>query len=179
QLQVSMLWLDEYKVSPCLACSRCPRESAGPDGYGCIQEDDMMELDQRLLESDGVAFVFDDTPGRKDFWPRFKVFTERTRHLRRNHFALSDRTMGFFQVGDIAGGSLALIKGVTYALRHNAIICGPPFVRLHTHGGEVVENTSLREVCKRLAARAWRRKFAVMKNHVGHYAYLPVGYKAG
>jgi multimeric flavodoxin WrbA len=177
QLQVRLLWIDQHKISPCLACSRCPREPLGSGGYGCIIEDDMMELDQRLLESDLLAFVFDETPGRKVFWPHFKVFTERTRHLRRNHFALSDRHIGFFQVGDLHRESLAAIKTASYALRQNAVISGPPFTRLYTNEGGVIENTSLSQLCLKMANRAWRRKFAVTKNQVNNYTYHPVGYE--
>jgi multimeric flavodoxin WrbA len=177
KVQVNLLWVDQYKISPCIACSRCPRETPGPGDYRCIVEDDMMELDQRLEESDALAFVFDETAGKEVFWPQFKVFTERTRHLRRNHFALSDRPVGLFQVGDMDRDHLSVIKTATYALRQNAIICGPAFSRMCVGGGGEVENMPLSRLCQKLAGRAWRRKFAVMQNQVHRYAYRPVGYK--
>ncbi len=147
--------------------------------YGCVVDDDMKEVEKNLLDADGLAFLIDDTPQNPDFWPIFKVFTERTRHLRRNHFALADIPVCFFHKSDLHGNQLAPIKVTTYALRQNAFICGPSVTRYFVRGKEVLQNVPIDEACCSFGDHARRRRFAVLQHETNKYSYSPVGYKAG
>ena len=176
-VRTSLLRISEYDISPCLACSICPKPNENNEEYGCIIEDDMKDLDKKILNSDGLAFVIDDTPRNKDFWRYFKVFIERTRHLRRDHFALADLPVIFFWKKDIKKNRLSWIKTATYLLRQNTFICGPLFTRSYLDGKEIYQNLSIPEACRKFASHLCRRRHAVEQARTKKYVYSPIGYK--
>jgi multimeric flavodoxin WrbA len=173
----SLIRIDEYNISPCQACSICPKPNGNIGEYGCIIEDDMKALDSKILSSDGLAFVIDDTPENKSFWRYFKVFIERTRHLRRDHFALADLPVIFFWKKDIKKNRLSWIKTATYMLRQNTFMCGPLFTRSYLDGKEVYQNISVSDVCQNFVFHLCRRRHAVEQSKTKKYVYSPIGYK--
>jgi hypothetical protein len=173
----SLIQIRKYDISPCLACSICPKPNESNDEYGCIIEDDMKDLDKKILSSDGLAFVIDDTPENKDFWRYFKVFIERMRHLRRDHFALADLPVIFFWKKDIKKNQLSWIKTATYLLRQNTFICGPLFTRSYLDGNEIYQNFPVSDACRKFSSHLRRRRHAVEQAKTKKYVYTPIGYK--
>lgn len=52
--EVDMLTLHDKRISPCLGCYRC-QNTAGD--YGCVQEDDMQGIVDRILRADVLVFA--------------------------------------------------------------------------------------------------------------------------
>ncbi len=172
----SLIRIRDYDISPCMACSTCPKPRENTIDYGCVIEDGMKDVDKKILNSDGLAFVIDDTLENKDFWLHFKVFIERTRHLRRDHFALADLPILFFWKNDIKKNQLSWIKVITYLLRQNAFICSPFVTRSYLDMEIIYQNISISEACLKYASQVCKRRQAVKQNRQRKYVYSPIGY---
>ncbi len=177
EVEPRFLNLNDYAIGPCRACSMCPVERNGEDAYGCIIEDDMRNVDKEITGCDALGFVVDDTPENSSFWANFKRFTERTRHIRRDHFRLSDVPVFFFCKKDLARDNLLDVKTVTYMLRQNALLFGPLITSTYQNGRLVYRNVPIPEACRAMTRAGQTRKRAVEKNGANNYSYRAVGYQ--
>ncbi|MHB1545636.1 MAG: NAD(P)H-dependent oxidoreductase [bacterium] len=114
-------------IRRCMGCDKCPPDRNDLD---CIINDNMRSFRSILLSSDSILFInYIENSGNIDTWLNFKIFLERTRHLRHNNFELTNKPVSIITImaGDCNFESnLRDIKFITYFLRHNTICVGPP-----------------------------------------------------
>ncbi|MBI4776567.1 MAG: NAD(P)H-dependent oxidoreductase [Deltaproteobacteria bacterium] len=121
--EIDAVFLEDFKLGRCLGCIACPNPT--PNESVCVQTDDMVEIRERMLRSEGMLIV--DAPGRRIDGAKYQIFVERTRSMRRNNFELSNLPIGLIQFSSVFSGSLFFLRGTNFALRHNAIMIGPGF----------------------------------------------------
>jgi multimeric flavodoxin WrbA len=128
-LEISYIDIEKENenIKRCLGCNECPPTK---NNLYCIIDDKIRNIRDALLNSDSILFV-NYLRGTKDIdtWINFKVFFERTRHLRHNNFELTNKPAGIITVSDenyMPENNLSNVKFITYFLRHNTICVGPP-----------------------------------------------------
>jgi multimeric flavodoxin WrbA len=121
--EMDAMFLEDFELGRCLGCRACPSPTS-TDSV-CIQNDDMTEIRERMLRSDGMLIV--SAPGIRADGAKYQIFVERTRSIRRNNFELSNLPIGLIQFTSDYSDSLFFLRGTNFALRHNAITIGPGF----------------------------------------------------
>ena len=126
-LKINYIEIYGNDIKKCLGCNKCPPPK---NNFNCIIDDKINSIRNVLLNSDSILFVNYLKNNRNiETWINFKVFFERTRHLRHNNFELTNKPVGIITLID---GDYMLkpnsidIKFITYFLRHNTICVGPP-----------------------------------------------------
>jgi multimeric flavodoxin WrbA len=109
--------LGSKEIEPCIACDIC--KATGECGI----YDDMREIEEKLMESDGIIIGSPVYFG--NVTSQLKMFIDRTRPLRGN-FKLKDKVCGAIAVGGSRnGGQESTISAIhDFLLIHDTIVVG-------------------------------------------------------
>jgi multimeric flavodoxin WrbA len=112
----------KYKLNRCFACNVCPNGEVKKD-YKCINyKDDMKQLHDKLILSDGIIIAglsLDDLTKVKSIYQKF---IERSRYLRRDDFRLTNVLTTALSLNEIGTNNLFNLRAMTSFIRHNTII---------------------------------------------------------
>ncbi|MBD3231022.1 MAG: hypothetical protein GF329_22775 [Candidatus Lokiarchaeota archaeon] len=117
---VEKIVLNDFKIQPCTGCDACVRQKPCP----LEEEDDMGDLNKKLLEADGIIIAspsyFGGPPGI------LKNFMDRSRPLKMAGHNLKDKVFGFISSAGLKyGGQHEVISALTiYAFTHGGIVVG-------------------------------------------------------
>ena len=176
---------ENENIKRCLGCNECP---PAKNNFDCIIDDKIRNFREILLNSDSILFInYLRKTKDIDTWINFKVFFERTRHLRHNNFELTNKPVGIITVTDenyVSENNLSNVKFITYFLRHNTICIGPPaFAFLNSSldltdisdkSNELFYN-SAKTMLSKLFKLSYMIKFADCKNSKTPL-YIPYGF---
>jgi multimeric flavodoxin WrbA len=177
-LKIRRIHLADYEIQPCKGCSICPSKKTDRRDYGCVISDGMPAVTQQILGLDGIVLVVNN---REDSWKTLRLFFERTRFLRRDHFRLSDVPVFVVEKIELhAKGTIPSMpmRIVTFFLRHNTYINGP-IARFYFQNEKCIFQTEgLESLSRRIATHAYRHNGARAAGLLNDYTYVPLGYGA-
>ena len=179
---VRIIDVTKHTIKPCLACSTCPIETSKEDCLCTVTAkkeengDEMHLIRKEMLEADGII-IAQLNNGKTDR-DLYQLMVERSRHIRRNHFEMSNKPMSVISVTSNLLEIFPLRSMVAF-LRHN-MVCAGPFYQGLTNQGEIkpiqesisIENFLKRfeHYCQKLSA-AKEQKLFDEKN-----IYVSIGY---
>lgn len=169
--------LTDYKITRCKGCKKCPTsvgETHEPRQFGCITEDDMMEVHSLLMKSDALvlAGVESENIPINDM---YQVFIERTRFIRRDNFQLAytpTLVMGF---SDNWRNNILPLRALTSFIRHNIVHIGPP-VMFDLEGSRVIPPEDLLDSFERFLSISSRIISFKKKYNILGEDYIAIGY---
>jgi len=168
-LYVSYIDISRYYISPCKACSVCPKPNSKID-YKCRQIDENKEICERLVNSDLIVKVNDHDID-------FDIFMERTRHLRRDNYRLSHIPFVTY-IDKQCDSSFVVINDFTKFIRHNVIIF-PPLITTN-YKNQTLKGNDTDEYYVRKMLDYIAEALRIKKNKIENkstFEYKPIGYK--
>jgi multimeric flavodoxin WrbA len=105
----------------CLACNQCPNRKNELEYKCVIQSDDLAEIQNSLVESDGYIVCGLNYEDEKEKISNYQRFVERTRYMRRDNFVLSDRLFSCLSINQLFADNSYDLRVLTSFIRHNSI----------------------------------------------------------
>jgi len=116
--------LKDFNIKPCLACDVCGKTKEKGDFIPCVQKDDMSDVLKKMVESDGIALATPVYFGLPT--DLFSKFIMRTRLVRHQDFALSNKVVGIMATAArrSGGAETTILSTWLPFIRNGCIIVG-------------------------------------------------------
>lgn len=120
--------MTDEEIARCIACDLCPTHHAPRDEYACIigsKSDLLVKEHARLVNVDAILLMAYSPINRSDIKSVYQRFIERTRYIRRAHYALSERLAAPFVISEINANQNLHIRMLTSLVRHHTVLHHP------------------------------------------------------
>ncbi|HCU5991984.1 TPA: flavodoxin family protein [Legionella pneumophila] len=145
----------QENVTRCIACDICPITQGSKYEYHCIittEKDIFKKMHMELLSADAVIPCAYSPKNREDINSIYQQFIERSRYLRRDHYAFDNLLTAPFVISEIGANQNLHIRMLTSMIRHHTVLHHPligvehqgnllNFPELINQGKVLIENT--------------------------------------
>lgn len=167
------------QVTRCIACDICPIDVGPKDEYRCIitsAQDVFVKRHQDLVAADAILFCAYSPKDRASVVSVYQQFIERTRYIRRDHYALSDILMAPFVISELSARQNLHLRMLTSGIRQHTVMHHPIIGIVHE--GALLAADLMVETGKRFVDSA--RELTIgryLRSHDETRVYRPIGYE--
>jgi multimeric flavodoxin WrbA len=115
-------------VTRCIACDICPIKQGSKFDYHCIittEKDIFKKMHKTLISADAVIPCAYSPKNRIDISSIYQQFIERSRYLRRDHYAFDNLLTSPFIITEVGSDQNLHIRMLTSFIRHHTILHHP------------------------------------------------------
>lgn len=167
-----------FKINRCEGCTTCPYfagESHEPKQYGCIQDDDVTKIHEKMINADAFILTGYQTELPREIIDVYQVFAERTRFMRRDNYQLAYTPLMTLGLEDQWAKSIFHLRVMTSFIRHNMAIIGPSTISRRTNG-RILEDENVHEKISRFLGYSSRIVSSKRKFNIVGEDYVALGY---
>lgn len=119
--------IDNEQILPCLACDLCPSRVGDDDEYRCVRgkSDGLCALHGQVLDCDMVLAAALSPRERTGLKSSYQAFLERTRHVRRSDYSLTNRLITPLVLSELGSNENLNLRMVTSLIRHHTVMHRP------------------------------------------------------
>ena len=118
----------EENVTRCIACDICPIKEGSKFDYHCIittEKDIFKKIHQELISPDAIIPCAYSPKNRTDIHSIYQQFIERSRYLRRDHYAFNNLLTSPFIISEVGADQNLHIRMLTSFIRHHTVLHHP------------------------------------------------------
>lgn len=173
----------DQTIDRCIACDICPTSLSRAVDYGCIiksPDDLFVNKHSEIIDTDAILIAAYSPVDRSKVKSVYQRFIERTRYIRHNDYALSDRLSAPLIISEIDAQQNLHIRMLTSLLRHHQVMHHPLIGR--EFGNELLNWDSLLRHGRDFIANAKRiraGRIALERERLSETVYNPVGFDIG
>jgi multimeric flavodoxin WrbA len=179
-VDIEVIDFTHEEIYRCIACDLCPIGVGDPEEYRCIinsKDDAFVKMHTKLISADAILLAAYSPVDKSDISSVYQRFIERTRYLRRDHYALSDRLVAPLVLSEVNSNQNLHIRMLTSLIRHHTVLHHPIAGMLQNdeliNSGYVVEQ--LNNFCGKAVDAAIARLSQGSESQ--KIRYNPIGYE--
>jgi multimeric flavodoxin WrbA len=165
----------------CIACDICPISQGTTEKYRCIitKKSDLFVADHdNLIRADAILLAAFSPVEKANVISVYQKFIERTRYLRRDHYAIGDNLVAPFVISEVNSNQNLHIRMATSLIRHHSVIHHP--ILLFKNGNEIlnwnVAKGQMRSFVENAKAITYARRYQASNDGEEERKYNPIGY---